>query len=61
MTMLRRLLRAVKSDAGRNPSFEHYYSKLLRESGGESGMPTAREAQRDRDAALRAPHYFTGF
>jgi hypothetical protein len=59
MTMLRRLLRAVKSDAGLHPNFEHYYSKLLRASGGESGLPTAREAQRDHEAALRTPNYYS--
>ena len=59
MTMLRRLLRAVKSSSGLNPSFENYYSKLLTGQIGDSGLPTAREAQRDRDAVLRTPHYYT--
>ena len=59
MTILKRIMRAVKSSSGLNPSFEHYYSKLLIGRVGESGLPTAREAQRDRDAALATPHYYT--
>jgi hypothetical protein len=59
MTMLRRILRAVKSNSGLNPGFENYYSKLLIGRVGDSGLPTAREAQRDRDAVLATPHYYT--
>ena len=59
MTMLKRIMRAVKSNSGLNPSFEHYYSKLLIGRVGDSGLPSAREAQRDRDAVLTSPHYYT--
>ena len=59
MTMLRRILRAVRTSSGLNPSFENYYSKLLNGRIDDSGLPTAREAQRDRDAVLAAPHYYT--
>lgn len=59
MTMLQRLLRAVKSNAGLNPNFEHYYSRLMSSGDGLSGQPTAREAQRDHDAALTNHHLYT--
>ena len=44
MTMLKRIMRAVKSNSGLNPSFEHYYSKLLIGRVGDSGLPSARAA-----------------
>ncbi len=59
MTMLKRIMRAVKSSSGLNPSFEQYYSKLMIGRIGDSGLPSAREAQRDRDAVLIVPHYYT--
>ncbi len=58
MTMLQRIVRAVKSNAGRNPSYSSYYSNLLGTRVGDTGLPTAREAQRDLDAVLRKPTYF---
>ncbi len=58
MTMLQRIMRAVKSNTGLNQNFESYYSKLLGTRVGDSGLPSAREAQRDLDAVLRKPTYF---
>ncbi len=58
MTMLQRIVRAVKSNAGRNPNLSNYYSNLLDSRVGNTGLPTAREAQRDLDAVLRKPTYF---
>ena len=52
MTILRRLMLAMTPNAKLNANFEQYYSKLLSSSTGESGMPTAQEAQRDLRAAL---------
>ena len=52
MTILQRLVLAMKPSAKLNPTFEQYYSKLLSTSAGEAGMPTASEAQRDLRAAL---------
>lgn len=58
MTMLQRIMRAVKSNAGHNQSLNNYYSNLLGARVGDSGFPTAREAQRDLDAVLRKPTYY---
>ena len=57
MTMLQRIIRAVKSNGGRNQSLNNYYSNLLDTRVGNTGLPTAREAQRDLDAVLRKPTY----
>ncbi len=52
MTILQRLMRAMAPNTKLNAGFEQYYSKLLTSSHGDSGMPTASEAQRDMRAAL---------
>ena len=58
MTMLQRIMRAVKPNGGRNQGLNNYYSNLLGTRVGDTGLPTAREAQRDLDAVLRKPTYF---
>ena len=58
MTVLRRLMLAMTPNTKVNASFEHYYSKLLNSSAGESGLPTAQEAQRDLRAALDRQMYY---
>ena len=52
MTILQRLMRVMTPNSKLNPGFEHYYSTLLDTSAGDSGLPTASEAQRDLRAAL---------
>lgn len=52
MTILQRLMLAMKPNAKLNPTFEQYYSKLISASAGDAGVPTASEAQRDLRAAL---------
>ena len=59
MTMLQRIMRIVAPKAQLNPNFEHYYSQLLNTSAGTSGLPSAREAQRDLDAVLRQTIAYT--
>lgn len=58
MTMFMRLMRAVKPNGGRRSNFENYYSKLLDSRIGDSGLPSAREAQRDLEGVLRLPRYY---
>jgi hypothetical protein len=58
MTMFQRIMRAVKSQSGRHSNFDNYYSKLLATRVGETGLPSAREAQRDLANALRHPLYY---
>jgi len=58
MTMLKRLMRVVRPQSGRHSNFENYYSKLLGARVGDTGLPSAREAQRDLDNALRLPRYY---
>jgi hypothetical protein len=58
MTVLRRLILAMTPNTKTNANFEQYYSKLLNASAGESGMPTAQEAQRDLRAALDRQLYY---
>lgn len=58
MTILQRLMRAVRPNAGLHPNFENYYSKLLGARVGDTGLPSAREAQRDLESALRLPRYY---
>ena len=58
MTMFERIMRVVKPQSGRHSNFENYYSKLLGARVGDSGLPSAREAQRDLDDALRFPRYY---
>lgn len=58
MTMLQRIMRVVKSGNGRGHGLSSYYSNLLESSVGDSGMPTATEAQRDLEAVMRKPTYF---
>lgn len=45
MTVLQRIVRVIAPRRGFDPTFEGYYSRLLR--GGAAGVPSAREAQRD--------------
>ena len=61
MTMLQRIVRIVTTHSHLNPNFEHYYSQLLNASVGDSGMPSAREAQRDLDAVLRQHIAYSSF
>lgn len=49
MTILERIVRAIKPAERRNTAFEEYYTRLVQD--GTSGLPTAREALRDFDAA----------
>ena len=58
MTILQRLMRAMVPNTKLNAGFEQYYSKLLNSSVGDSGMPTASEAQRDMRAALDRQLYY---
>lgn len=58
MTMFKRVMRAVKSRSGLHSNFESYYSKLLGARVSDIGLPSAREAQRDLDNALRLPRYY---
>ncbi len=58
MTMFQRLMRAVRSQSGLHSNFENYYSKLLGARIGDTGLPSAREAQRDLDNATRLPRYY---
>ena len=58
MTILQRIMRAMTPNTQLNSGFEQYYSKLLNSSDGASGMPTAREAQRDMRAALDSQLYY---
>ena len=58
MTVLRRIMLAMTPSAKLNMGFEQYYSKLLSSSTGESGLPTAQEAQRDLRAALDRQLYY---
>jgi len=53
MTMLQRIARIVTTRTGLSQNFQTYYSQLLSTSTGDAGIPTAREAQRDLDAAMR--------
>lgn len=47
MSVLQRLVRAVRSRQALDTHFEHYYSQVLHSGAGIEGMPSAREAQRD--------------
>jgi len=58
MTIFKRIMRAVKPQSGLHSNFENYYSKLLGARVGDTGLPSAREAQRDLDNALRLPRYY---
>ena len=58
MTILRRLMLAMTPNTKLNPTFEQYYSKLLDASAGDTGLPTASEAQRDLRAALDRQLYY---
>ncbi len=58
MTILQRLMRAMAPNTKLNAGFEQSYSKLLNSSVGDSGMPTASEAQRDMRAALDRQLYY---
>lgn len=58
MTMFKRIMRVVKPQSGFHSNFETYYSKLLGTRVGDTGLPSAREAQRDLENALRLPRYY---
>ncbi len=57
MTILQRIMRAVKPNGGLNQNLENYYSNLLSTRVGDSGLPSASEARRDLEAVLRKPTY----
>jgi hypothetical protein len=57
MTILQRIIRAVKSSGGLNQNLENYYSNLLSTRVGDSGLPSATEARRDLEAVWRKPTY----
>lgn len=57
MTILQRIVRAMKSNGGLHQNLDSYYSNLLSSRVGDSGLPTASEARRDMEAALRKPTY----
>jgi len=57
MTILQRIMRAVKSNVGLNQNLENYYSNLLSVRVGDSGSPSADEARRDLEAVWRKPTY----
>ena len=48
MTILRRIIRAIKPSASGDARFDGYYSQLLQSSA--EGAPSAREARQDLDA-----------
>ena len=52
MTMLRRIVRAIKPGITGDAGFEDYYSRLI--ASGTSGVPNAREARRDLDGMRSA-------
>jgi hypothetical protein len=60
MTMWRRLTRGLKTRTQFDPSFEHYYAKLLNASSNTVGLPSAREAQRDLEAARESLNAYYG-
>jgi hypothetical protein len=60
MTMWQRLARAMKTRTQFDPSFEHYYAKLLDANSSTVGLPSAREAQRDLTAAREAVNGYYG-
>ncbi len=53
MTMLRRIVRAIKPGVNGDAGFEGYYSRLI--ASGTSGVPNAQEARRDLDG-MRSAH-----
>jgi hypothetical protein len=57
MTILQRIMRAVKSSGGLNQNLENYYSNLLSTRVGDTGLPSASEARQDMEAVLLKPMY----
>jgi hypothetical protein len=47
MTILRRIVRAIKPSIGGDPNFDGYYSRLI--ASGTTGVPSAHEARQDLD------------
>ena len=47
MTILRRIVRAIKPNIGGDPNFDGYYSRLI--ASGTTGVPSAHEARQDLD------------
>ena len=47
MTILRRIVRAIKPSIGGDPNFDGYYSRLI--TSGTTGVPSAQEARQDLD------------
>lgn len=60
MTMWRRITRGLITRTQFDPSFEHYYAKLLNANSGAVGLPSAREAQRDLEAARESLNAYYG-
>ena len=53
MTILRRIVRAIKPNFGGDPNFDGYYRRLI--ASGTTGVPSAHEARQDLDE-MRAAH-----
>ena len=47
MTILQRIVRAIKPNFGGDPNFDGYYSRLI--ASGTTGVPSAQEARQDLD------------
>ncbi len=47
MTILRRIVRAIKPSIGGDANFDGYYSRLI--ASGTTGVPSAHEARQDLD------------
>ena len=45
MTILRRIVRAIKPNIGGDSNFDGYYSRLI--ASGTTGVPSAHEARQD--------------
>ncbi len=57
MTILQRIMRAVKPNGGLNQNLENYYSNLLSTRVGDTGLPSASEARQDLEAVWCKPTY----
>jgi hypothetical protein len=53
MTILQRIARAMEPHAGADAEFEQYYGRVLHDSAGSEGLPSAREARWDLEQARR--------
>ena len=47
MTILRRIVRAIRPSIGGDSNFDGYYSRLI--ASGTTGVPSAQEARQDLD------------